>query len=147
MINSGGCLFNIFGFFKFWISISNQYDRIKADPNRRDKSIYMGVRSIVQTVLCAIVAAACFYGGLYLATHFIGAVYELITLVFWIAGVVFLFLSTFLSVVMGIFGGLLYLIYQFKLNKRASRWIALAVWILAVLAAIAAVIILWSIIG
>ncbi|MCH5351489.1 MAG: hypothetical protein J1F39_05950 [Clostridiales bacterium] len=147
MAKGGGCLPQIFGFLRFWTSISNQYERIKSDPVRREKSVSMGVRSIIQTLLCAVIAAASFYGGIYIATHFIGAVYEVITLVFWIAGVAAMFLVSAMSVFMGIIGGLMYLIYQFRLNKRAIRWIALVVWIIAVIAAVAAVIVLLNIIG
>ncbi|MCH5158448.1 MAG: hypothetical protein J1F33_04525 [Clostridiales bacterium] len=147
MASGGGCLTAIFGFLRFWTSISNQYERIKSDPVRHERSVSMGVRSIIQTVLCAVLAAASFYGGIFVATYFIGAVYEVITLVFWIAGLVAMFLVSAMSVIMGIFGGLLYLIYQFKLNKRAIRWVALAVWIIAVVAAVAAVIFLLNVIG
>ena len=146
MSNRGGCLSQILGIIKFWSEISFQYERIKSDPERREKSVFLGVRSIIQTIICAALAAASLYGGIYLLAHFSGAVYGPITLVFWIAGIALLFAAAVVSVLTGIVGGLLCMIYQFRLNKRAVRWIALAVWIVAVLGAIAVVIALLAII-
>lgn len=147
MEGAGGCLIQLLHFLGYWIKIREHYDRICEDGTRRETSISMGVRSIVQTLICTALTVACFYGGVWMATHFFTVTYELFTFIFWITAVVGLFAMMAFSVLFGIVGGFFYMYYQFRLNRRAIRWIALVVWIIGVGLAIAGTIWLWNIIN
>ena len=123
----------IWHFFTFWVNISSEYNRIKSNEEKREKSVRMGVRSIIQTIICSalsvlaiIGAAICFgnvsRGGQLPISSVIGA-----------AACLAISLSLLAQ---GVVGGLLYMIYQFKLNKRGIRYAALVVWIAMVCAII-----------
>lgn len=128
-----GLLKLILSFFTFWINIRAKYDRIKNNEERREKSVRMGVRSIIQTVLCSVIAVLAFYGAVvclkYTASVNLGMILSLI------AGI-FCILATLVSLIQGVLGGMLYMIYQLRLNRRPIGWVALAIWLLLVIAII-----------
>lgn len=120
-------------FFTFWLNISSEYDRIKSNEEKREKSVRMGVRSIIQTITCSILAVLSIIGAVFLFNNATsGGHLPIFSLIGGLA-CVGVALST---LVQGVVGGLLYMIYQFKLNKRGIRYAALVVWLVMVCAII-----------
>lgn len=125
--------------FMFWVRTSNEYDRIKSDPEKRAKSVSMGVQSLilsilgtVLTVASAVGAFACFSSGTDslsgLLLLFLGIILALAAL------------SIFIEMVLA---SIVYAVYQMKLNKRAIGVVALVInLLLIVIAAILIVIFL-----
>lgn len=129
-------------FFTFWNSISLKYDKLKNNEEKREKSVNLGVQSIVQTILFGALAFFAAWGFCICFKNFVSpegvsSWWPVLSMIgFIVCGPV-----AVVSFIEGIIGGLLYMIYQFKLNKRAIRWVSLAVWILVFVAVIFGVII------
>lgn len=124
-------LFKLLGsFLTFWTRISCKYDRLRANDLTRDKSIALGVQSVLQSVLCGGMSVLSLFGVYYCIygfTHGTLPIFSLIGLfVCAVAAVAFF--------VQGVIGALIYMIYQFKLNRRGVRWAALIVWFLSIAA-------------
>lgn len=128
-------------FFTFWNSISLKYDKLKNNEEKREKSVNLGVQSIVQTILFGILAFLAAWGFCICFKNFVSP--DSVNSwwpVFSILGFIVCGPVALVSFVEGMIGGLLYMIYQFKLNKRAIRWVALAVWIFVFVAVVVAII-------
>lgn len=127
----------ILNFFTFWLVINRKYKKLEQNEEKKEKSIYLGVRSIVQSLICGVLVVlflwglqACFssFSDITAGTSSGGsAILSIIGIVATAIGAVSCF-------VQGVVGGLLYMVYQFKLNKKGVRWVALAVWILVMIA-------------
>lgn len=117
-------------FFTFWVRISCKYDRLRANDLTRDKSIALGVQSVLQSILCGGMSVLSLFGVYYCIygfTHGTLPIFSLIGLfVCAVAAVAFF--------VQGVIGALIYMIYQFRLNRRGVRWAALVVWFLSIAA-------------
>ena len=117
-------------FFTFWVRISCKYDRLRADDLKRDRSIVLGVQSVLQSILCGGMTVLSLFGVYYCIygfSHLTLPIFSLIGLfVCAVAAIVFF--------VQGVIGALIYMIYQFKLNGRGVRWVALVVWFLSIAA-------------
>lgn len=128
-----------FRFLFFWTPIARKYEMLKNDEERRPKSVTMGVRSIIQSVLCGIFTVLALIGLSFCIQNFTGngqmPIFTIIGGVAAVVAAVALFIN-------GVIGGLIYMVYQFKLNKRAIRWIALAVWLVVIVAVIVFAVIL-----
>lgn len=117
-------------FFTFWTRIGRKYDRLRANDAKREKSIALGVQSILQSILCGGMSVLSLFGVyfcIYGFTHGTLPVFSLIGLVTCAVAAVAFF-------VQGVIGALIYMIYQFRLNRRGVRWVALVVWFLSIAA-------------
>lgn len=137
-----GFLHILIGFFTFWTHIGVQYGLIKNNEERREKSVYLGVRSIIQTVICAALTVGLLFGAVFLVRQLEGE--AALLFIFIIIGIIACVAGALSALVQGVIGGLLYMIYQFRLNKRPIRWVALGVWIAAVVGMILFVILFIS---
>lgn len=129
-------------FFTFWTTAASKYKRLKANEEKRDKSVSLGVESIIHCISTVIVVLLCVWGlsaciG-FLSDPSLGFIMVLILTVALAAMII-------VAIVQGFIGGLIYLIYQFKLNKRAVRWVALAVWLFVFVAIVVGTIIIFVI--
>lgn len=123
------------GFFTFWMKAGRKYRRLEEDENKRETSSSLGVRSIVQSVVCGALTVLALLGLYYCTENFVdigngGGIYPVLTIIGMVA-TAFIALAFF---VQGVGGALVYMIYQFKLNKKSVRWVALAVWFLVIVA-------------
>ena len=120
------------GFWKlimYFSTLSMWYNRIISDPEKREKSVYFGVQSIITSIVGATMVILCAFGVSALLRSDGG-----------IVAIVFIALLALLMVV-GLFEftlrGLVAMIYQLRVNKRPIGWVALAVWIATFIATIA----------
>ena len=136
-----GILNAVAHFFTFWVTAANRYNRLKANEEKREKSVSLGVRSIVTCIFTAAAAILCVW-GLHACIGFLddGSLGFVIVLILTIC----LAAVLIAALVQGLIGSLLYLIYQFKLNKRAVRWVALCVWLATLIAVIAVTVIIFT---
>ncbi|MDE5721413.1 MAG: hypothetical protein K2I30_01550 [Clostridia bacterium] len=127
-------------FFTFWITAANRYNRLKANDEKREKSVSLGVRSILTGIFTGVVTLLCVW-GLHACIGFLndGSLGFIIVLILTIC----LAAVLLAALVQGFIGSLLYLVYQFKLNKRAVRWVALAVWLAVLIAVIAVTLVIF----
>lgn len=124
----------------FWVRVSNKYNKLQQNEERRKTSISLGVQSIIQSVICGVFVVLCLWGLRFCVDHIqsiwagtVEGVFKGLPILT-IFGIVVFALAAFLFFVQGVIGGLLYMIYQFRLNARAVRWVALVVWILVIIA-------------
>lgn len=119
-------------FFAFWVKADRRYKTLCEDPAKKESSIVLGSRAIVSGIVGAAFAMlflwgmrACFDHVAAVRTGSVAGspVLALIGLAACAAGA----LATLLR---GIVGGLVYTVYQFRLNRRPVRWVALAVCLL-----------------
>ncbi len=113
---------NFWNFIMYFTNMSVRYDRIVSDPNRREKSVWFGVQSLVASLFGAAVIILCAFG--------ISALMKednIVTLVFIILLVVIMLVAILECTVRG----LISMIYQLRVNKKPVGWIALAIWIVA----------------
>ncbi|MGN1372832.1 MAG: hypothetical protein ACI4VK_02155 [Candidatus Coproplasma sp.] len=123
----------------FWVKIERRYDAINRDEEKRDKSVKLGVRSIIQSVICGVVIILLIW-GLFLCLNHLESIkigdgtYSAPFLT--ILGIVVCALCAVVLLFDGMFGALVYMVYQSKLNKKGIRWVALAVWLVMIVAII-----------
>lgn len=115
----------------FMFRVQTNYGRIKANEELRAKSVRLGVISIICSSVGAVLGAVFLWG---LITS-IGAVSggttsggEVFVHIFWL---ILCIAGTLTSLVQGTFNGLMYMIYQRKLNKLSIGTAALIVWIVS----------------
>lgn len=120
------------GFWKlimYFSTLSMWYNRIISDPEKREKSVYFGVQSIITSIVGAVMVILCAFGVSALLKSDSG-----------IVAMVFIVLLALLMVV-GLFEftlrGLVAMIYQLRVNKRPIGWVALAVWLATFIATVA----------
>lgn len=134
-------LFKLLGsFLTFWTRISCKYDSLRANDSKRDKSIALGVQSVLQSVLCGGMTVLSLFGVYYCIygfTHLTLPIFSLIGLFGCAVAAVAFF-------VQGVIGALIYMIYQFKLNRRGVRWMALVVWFLSIAAILVSAYLIFS---
>ena len=115
-------------FIMYFTNISARYNRIANDPERKDKSVYFGVRSIISSIIGAIIVVLCAFG--------ISALMDsdsIVSIVF----IVILALCMISALFECSLRGLITMIYQLRLNKLPIGWVSLAVFIVSVVAMIA----------
>ncbi|MGN0813246.1 MAG: hypothetical protein ACI4MQ_07050 [Candidatus Coproplasma sp.] len=130
----------------FWTRIEGKYKRIKDDEEKREASVKLGVRSILESVVSGAVIMLLLWGLYSCLNNFLNikvgdGTYSMPVLT--IIGIVVCGLGAVIVLFEGTVGALLYLIYQFKLNKKGVRWVALAVWLVMVAAIITFAIIIF----
>lgn len=145
-----GLLSAIGSFFTFWIKAEYRYQKIKSNEQKKDKSVSLGVRSIIQSIICGVLVVLFLWGLVACIGHLselnsgkVNGVSQGLPIIT-ILGMVFTAVGALVSFVQGVIGGLVYMIYQFKLNKRAIRWVALVIWVLVIIAIITLAIILFA---
>lgn len=120
-------------FFLFWVRAGRKYSKLSRDEGLREKSVRLGVRSVVQSI----VGAALIVLSVWLLTACLGNLQDGgNSFILNILGVIVGAACAVALLIQGMVGSLVYLVYQFKLNGRPVRWIALAVWIAAIVAVI-----------
>ena len=123
------------------MDVSRNYDKIK-DSDKRDTSTRLGALSIICTIVGAILTALFAWGFLASVQAFSGD--SLLSVILAVLGVVICFAGIIASVFDGILKGLMYWIYQMKLNKRAIGKVALVLWILFSIGSIVGTVLLLS---
>ena len=126
---------NLFNLFMFWVTVSNKYDRLKSDPEKREKSVSLGVQSLTMSI-SGILASVGFAVLAYYCFSLEG-LEGLLTLIFGlicaVAAVAFFVQLVLASIV--------YAIYQVKLNKHPLGIISLVVSLLILVATVVAVVV------
>ncbi len=123
----------IWNFFTFWIKIEGKYKKIRDDETKKATSVSLGVRSIIQSVICGALTILALWGLSYCVANFTSGGSFIILTIIGIIATAFIALSLF---VQGLIGGLLYMIYQLKLNRKAVGFVALIIWILVIVAVV-----------
>lgn len=116
--------------FRFITSLFDPFvtaSRIKQDPDLRQRSVRLGVMSIVYSLL----AAAFAVGGLFVCKFAMDGGGGLLFIFVLIIGI-----ALMIAALMTYVGGLLRLIAQFSVNRRAVGWIALVVLLAVIIAAV-----------
>jgi len=115
-------------FLFFWLGMRVRYDRIAQDADRKEKSSFFGVQSILcslfgmaAVILCAFGIRACMQQDSALLILFI-ALLVIVMLV---------------ALVQCTSRALVATIYQMKLNKKPIGWVSLVLWIIALVAMVA----------
>ena len=112
-------------FFMYFNHLSVWYNRIVNDPDKREKSVYFGVRSIISSLVGAIIIILCAFGISALINN-----ENALTVVFMVLLAVAMISVLFECTLRG----LVTMIYQLRVNKRPIGWIALAVFIVSFVA-------------
>ena len=116
------------GFGRFLMYFSNlgaSYKRISNDPEKKDKSVYFGIRSILSSIFGAIIVVLCAFG--------ISALMDTDNIVS-IVIIVVLVLCMLSALFECTLRGLITMIYQLRLNKQPIGWASLAVFIVTFIA-------------
>ncbi len=102
--------------------------------DKREKSVYMGVSAIIYSLIALVFVAGSAFAFLLLWNHFtgieLGGEYEFP--IFTLIGMVFVVCIAIYTFLLGVFCSLVYIIYQFKMNKRAIRFVALVIYFLSI---------------
>ncbi len=121
-------------FLRFWLRTERRYKKIRNDEKLRPNSVRLGVQSITESIVFAVLVSLCIWLLSLCAENYqsvsAGAGGRLPVLS--IIGMAAAAIAAFILFVRGMIGALICLVYQFKLNRCAVRWIALIVWILAI---------------
>ena len=119
----------IYHIFSQIFSVSNRTREIKQDPERRAKSVYFGVTSIIFMVL----SIACAVGAVFLLSLLLGGNKDaILLLLFTVAGVAACMGGTLTFFV----SALIRVIAQLSINRKAIGWIALALFIAGIVAVV-----------
>lgn len=129
------------GILLFWVKAGRRYEKLKNNEEKRDKSVSLGVRSIVQSVICAALAIVALL-GLHFFLENLNGTLDSFGPILSLLGVIVTAVLALALLIQGIFGSLVYMVYQFKLNKQPMRFVALIVWILAIAAVVTAALLL-----
>lgn len=119
-----------------FLNLSRQYNIICKDPERKSRTVYFAVYSIIATVIVCGLFALSLWGLLACLNAMGGEIGDLLLIVF----IVMLAVMCLVLTVELIVGGLMGIIYQFRCNKRPIGYVALAVYILSVAALIVGII-------
>lgn len=129
-----------------WFNAGNQYRMLKANDEKREKSVRLGVISIICSVGGAVLGALFLWGlivavGAMTSGEIIGG-----TLFLGILWLLLCIMGTIASLLQGLFAGLQYMIYQRKLNKRGIGTAALIVWIVSMVGCVVVAILLAAVV-
>lgn len=116
----------------FWFRAQTNYGNLKANEELRAKSVRLGVLSIICSSVGAVLGAVFLWGfiasiGVITSGETLGG--ALVAYIFWL---VLCIAGTITAIVQGTLNGLMYMIYQRKLNKRGIGKAALIVWIVSI---------------
>lgn len=120
-----GCLMGAFS----WLMTSRvNYNRISADPERKQKTVFFGVYSIIMSVAMATLFLLCVWATIVCVNALGGNDLGLSDLAVG-AFILMLVICAVILLAEYICGGLIGVVYQFRCNKRPIRWAALAVFV------------------
>ncbi len=120
-----GCLMGAFS----WLMTNRvNYNRISADPERKQKTMLFGVYSIIMSVAMAALFILCVWGTLACVDALDGNDLGLSKLAVG-AFIIVLVICAVILLAEYVCGGLIGVVYQFRCNKRPIRWVALAVFV------------------
>lgn len=122
----------LFSLFNESAKTRRVYDRL-CNNEHKEKSVRLGVRAIIYSLLIVLFAALLGL-GFRLFTMVAGAQVGLIFIT--ILGGIVCVVAGISGVFSSLFGALTATRYQFRLNKKAIRWIALVVLVLCAVAAV-----------
>ena len=127
----------LFKLFMFWVTVSNEYDRIK-DGHKAQTSVKLGVESLIMSIF-GIFATV----GFAVLAYFCFSVDDLALLLTFILGIICAAaaLAFFIRLVLA---SIVYAAYQMKLNRRPIGIVALVISILISVATVVAVIVALS---
>lgn len=118
-----------FGFISDMFNVSVRARRIREDETRREKSVGFAISSIILSLFSVALAV----GGVFLLKLLLdGDNDALVLLIFTIAGLAVCFIGALTTLV----NSLLRVIAQLSINRKVIGWVALAVFIAAVIAII-----------
>ena len=120
-----GCLAGIFARF---LNLNIRYNRISQDAERKQKTVYFGVYSIIVSLLVGALFVLLMWGLLACVNALDGGGLGVILLYVLIAVIAIAELALFAQYLCG---GLLGVIFQLRCNRRAIGWIALVVFLAA----------------
>ena len=130
--------------FLFWVSASREFDKIKQDPQKSEKSVRFGVRSLILSIVGMIVTV----GFSYLAyVCFNSASANGLSGILIVIGGALCVLIAIVCLVEMVLASLLYAIYQRKLNKRKIGLAALIVSLVLIALTVAGVVIVLFVIA
>ncbi len=138
-----GCLMGAFS----WLMTNRvKYNKICAEPERKEKTVFFGVYSIIMSIAMAALVILCVWGTIACVDALDGNDLGLSELA---VGAFILMLAICAAILLAeyIFGGLIGVVYQFRCNKRPIRWIALAVFIATAAGMIAGIILIFNATG
>ncbi|MCM1305930.1 MAG: hypothetical protein NC037_06180 [Bacteroides sp.] len=116
---------NLWELIMFNTHLKIRYQRICENPEKREKSVYFGVLSILFSIIGAVIVALCAFGISSLMDND-----NLLSIVF----IVILALCILISIVECTIRSLISTVYQLKVNKLPIGWAALAVFIVTFIA-------------
>lgn len=122
----------IMDFFAFWIGMRTRFDRYR-NEGKAETSVAFGILSICYSLFgCALLALFVWLASLLLLQT------DGLTPLLAVPFAVILGILALVVAVRGPIAGLVAAVYQLRLNKKPIGWIALAVWFLALAAAVVA---------
>ena len=114
-------------------SVSVKADRIRGDEERRQKTVWFAVTAIIYSLIAVALCA----GGAFLLSLIINQDESaLLLIIFTVVGLA----ACFIGALTCFIGSIVRVVAQFSLNRKAMTWIALAVLIASLLAAIIVII-------
>ncbi len=127
----------------FWSRANTRYNLLKYDDEKCDTSIRLGVSATVYHIAGLVIVLLCAGGFFALWSHFASiqvgdGTYDFPF--FSILGLILLAGSALIAFLQCAAYGISLTVYQFKLNSRSVRWVALGTWFLLVLGSIASVV-------
>ncbi len=126
------------GFFAFWVSASNTFNKLRNDDELRPKTVRMGVNSIVMTVVACVFT---FLGGWGALTCF-NLISSGDSFLLPLLGLILSLAAAIGGLARGFICSLMYWIYQLRLNKKPIGYVALALWILGIVGVVVAIILI-----
>lgn len=130
-----GCLL---GTFSWIMNLSVKYKRINSEPERKSKTVYFGVYSIITTVAVGALFILLMWGIFALSDSTGGALSDMVVY----ALIVLMAICELVLFINLISGGLFGVIYQLRCNRRPIGWIALAVFIIALVGMVVGIILI-----
>lgn len=136
-----GCLMNGLSWL---ITLSIQYQKICENPEKKAKTMYFGIYSILISVFVGGLFILSIWGVIALMNAMDSAGIGIILMWVFVAMLVIVALFLFAEY---IFGGLMGVIYQFRCNRRPISWIALAVFLITTVAMIVGIVFIFELTG
>lgn len=109
-------------------NVSWKYRQLKENPEKKDKSVKLGVSGLIESICYGVIACLLIFLLKYAMNQkSTGS----------LSGILFGVLIAIIAVVLfaclvGEIFSIVNIIYQFKLNKRSIRWVALAIWLVMI---------------
>ncbi len=127
-------------FFAFWNKANIKFSTLKRDEEKRDTSTHFGGWAIAYSIIGFVIVALCLWGVSAIFGYFSDGAsvgngqydfpfLSLVVIIFCIIVAVVVFIKCLIY-------ALMLVIYQFRLNKRGIRFVALFFWFAAVIGCI-----------